>query len=305
METIVTPRECALALAIPLTKSAFLADLHRPHVRDFGASVQRQLSRASEQQLWNDQQPLAAAAVRISKEVERLGVTVCRDAALSDFARLCRSFDVVTLVTNWRCPPVRADDILEPVEILDAVRRVRSYSRIYSALHDRLAIAHPDLLEPGLVPPAEVLRLILSEQINCLVSTAHQGFEISTGDAVPPPIIESDDAPTRADFELAFPAALRAGSAIDFGDDRYTAAEFIDAIPEYFSGTLDLTVRYSPLSAESIKRRRKNCSVIADRRYQGRSVRLSRYRLIIGELARQPGDYIDTVYRVDPANTRQ
>src|SRR5512145_1964675 len=117
------PLECALVLAVPLSQPAFLRDLQDSRY-DFARHVADNYPGAI-QPYRLGYEGAVNLILAVARDVERMGVTVLREATLADLKQLfgaCgrgSSPAVITLVAHWRFAPVEASDILDPAAILD------------------------------------------------------------------------------------------------------------------------------------------------------------------------------------------
>jgi hypothetical protein len=103
---------------------------------------------------------------------------------------------------------------------------------------------------------------------------------------------------TRWEFEQAFPHCLASGRVIEFSDGMRTIPELIDAIPQNFSGLLDLTVCNSVVPAGAIRTRRPNCLIAANRRPAELRSRIYLYGLEIRLLAKRPIPFTEAIKQV-------
>jgi hypothetical protein len=308
----VGPRHCALALAIPLTREAFEEDLAHPEQWDYAASVLRRNRGLLPSRVWDAcYAPLARWAGRIGDQVERLGVTVHRALRLADLTGLLARFKVVTLVAHWRCPPVVAADIRDPGELMRLARSARPGEFVREAVKEWFGRRCPELLDPDALRrlPPESVRDRVACQLDGLVAPAHAAIGRhahegggENGEARPRPREAEAVAHTpcgtltRVDLEQSFPPeALAPGRAVEFRDGLRTAAEVTSALPEGFTGVLDLTVCNSMLLGQVVRRGRPHCLVCTNRYLTTTDSRLLLYKLVVTRLAHGPMRFIDAV----------
>jgi hypothetical protein len=300
----VSPRECALALAIPLTRKQFLADLSRPDEKDFvhHFRAMRGLQKAEAEfcwQVYEDDEATFAEAV--CDGAERLGVTVLREIRLSQLTDLLKRFPVVTLVTHWRFVPVEPEDIQDAVELLKILQSPKS--DVQRSIKQAFELLDSELLETdahGLLSSKE-----LSARIAKVISTVADKAEALYWDEEASEQFNLEQMSdglkerlTRLEFEQGFPGYIAPARVIEFQDRMHTVPELISAIPRDFSGLLDLTVCNSVIPAASIKSRRPNCLIAANRRPAELRSRMYLYGLEISLLSKKPVPFVDVIKQV-------
>src|SRR5262245_38086062 len=101
-EEVISPRECSLAVALPLTREEFMRDLSaNPRTGYAGSFAQNGRDGLSAQTVWELFEPWARLANDVITEVEARCVTIIRRATLEDFSGLLRCFRVTTLFAHW------------------------------------------------------------------------------------------------------------------------------------------------------------------------------------------------------------
>lgn len=111
------PSECALAIAIPLTKDGFLEQSESP-TRDYARLFREQLSGLGVGELWEKyRSAVVEPAQRAMESAARSGVMVVADVSLFEWTRVIGARRVVSLVAHW------SDAGITGVELADAVHR--------------------------------------------------------------------------------------------------------------------------------------------------------------------------------------
>lgn len=286
-ELIVSPSDCALALAIPLDREAFHSDLAAESPREFAKANVGKWERP--EHAWRRYRPVIEAAERAIATLQSAGGSVLRDASLEDLREAFERRAVVTLVAHWRFDPIVPEDILDPAVILDRIRSPR----------DELQRFVSDTVAEAL--PAEARQLVSAgsrEGVAMLLSAATRAYESSL-DALKPSDMGSkqprSQPMSRLLLESAFSDVLRAGRVVELAGGFCSAAELIATIPAGYSGVVDLSICNSLVLAERIKRERPSCLVVANRRRARPDLRLLRYRYVIRALNLQPARYTDIV----------
>jgi hypothetical protein len=297
----VSPNECALAVAIPLTREQFLVDLSTSEERDFVHHFrdERGLQRASAEFSWEVyEENEGTFAETVCSEVERLGVTVRRNAKLADLSDLLSRFQVVTLVAHLRFVPIKPEDIADPMRLLELLQS--NQSSVHESMKEAFEQADPDLLQSKVARHLrdEELRSRVAQVINGVANMAQDRYsgraesvELRTHDGF-------DKSITRMEFEQMFPDCIIPASVIEFRDGMYTVREFLCAIPETFDGLLDLTVCNSVLPAGLIRRKRPSCLVVANRLPAELRARMYLYGLQISLLGKRSVSFVEVIQQV-------
>jgi hypothetical protein len=305
----VGPCDCALAVAIPLTRQQFLHDLSQSGEKGFAKYVKTASFQpgTSDEYYWEVVYgPIARAAERICANAERLGVTVNRATRLADIFTLLGKFKVVTLVTHWRFMKLRPIDVLDPVGLLSALRAPRTL--VGQAVQRSFRELRSELLdEDVLCESQEQLRVSTVEVLNEIIGAAHGLYQPvehigDHKDKVQLAVGLSHSRPlerlTRAALELSFAGQIESGKAVEFVDGMKTISEVIQQIPITFTGLLDLTICNSVILGEAIKNYRPDCLVAVNRYPAELHVRLGIYALTILLLSTRQMSYMDALGRV-------
>lgn len=301
----VSPRDCALAVGIPLTREQFLEDLARPEANDYASHFKRTSGYAghSDEFFADLFDQSASTARRVCDEVERRGVRVLRGARAGDMPELFHRFQVVTLVTHWRFPSILPEEILDERALLLAL--AAPAGRMQQAASRAVRTRTPEIFDNGdaqtLAASPDRLRATLAAALNRVAADAHAHYN-SEGDA-PQPAPTSDDPEdallrlTRDELEHVFDGLIAPGKSLEFADGMASSRDLVAAIPAGYDGVLDLTTCNSVIPGKAVKRVHKDCLVAMNRRAAALHVRMSKYKLIIEELRRRPAPFPDTMMR--------
>ena len=115
MSDVVSPRDCALAMALPLTQQRFMNDLRAPE-HDYAAFVRslHPVHGVEDSYYWDGvYAPFAKLMNETLDRVAAKGVTVICDARLADLRDLASRFRVVTFVSHWRFRALHAEDLID------------------------------------------------------------------------------------------------------------------------------------------------------------------------------------------------
>jgi hypothetical protein len=290
MEPVISPADCALAVALPLTEQQFMSDA-TARDREFARSVVAGSGR-SPADAWSElyAPKVVALCERIAARVRSLGATVATGVTAPALRELLERFPVVTLVAHSVSSAVRPDDIVEPRTVVDLIRaggtivarRLREalanrrWSDEETALRHQLAAALDEALAP---------------------TRAWTETTVRTDHADRPARYLS-----RVMLEDCFGTAMRRAPILELGDGLKTMDQLLAAIPHRFAGVLDLSVCNSFAFAESIKRRRQNCVIVENVFLARVEVRLVRYALVLARLAHRPARYSDALSDVSEAS---
>ena len=294
----VQPANCVLALAIPLTKDAFLRDLCS-NDKDYGKSIARRNEGANDDYLWEEYRAVAELTIRISDEVERAGAIVCRRTGIDDLRQLFQTFDVVSLLAHWRFHNIRPDDIYDVIGLLQRVRE--SEGELFEFLRNTFRQSRPDLLcaLSGNELELATLRKEVAEVLNTLTEPARMFYES------PPQSRADDNAALEPPFRLTsvliegtFREYIKPQGVVELCDGLHSARAFVDSIPVNYRGIIHLLMCNSVVIGEEIKKRSKQCTVIRSEKSSTPLFKLLLYKRIIFALARKPAPYVYELNRI-------
>jgi len=289
MEPTVSPAECALAIAVPLTEQRFLADAAAPD-KDFARSVIAGSGR-SPADAWSElyRPKVVVVCERVAARLDAHNARVATDVTAPVLRELLARYPLVTLVAHARSSPIRPDDVLEPRAILEIIREGgsivarhlrdaladRRWAADAAALRDQVAAALDAALEPTRAWTATPVRSDRAGRPARLLS--------------------------RGMLEDCLGRWLRRAPVLELCDGGVTMDELLAAIPQEFAGVLDLSVCNSFAFGESIKRRRPDCTIIENVFLARAELRLALYALVIDRLAREPARYSDALTEISLA----
>jgi hypothetical protein len=245
---------------------------------------------ASEAFIWERYHEIADFANRIGEEVAAWGVFVKRDATLDDFSKTLSHFSAVALLAHWRCLDLPSHDIYDPRALLHKLKYLESFAA--EQLRVEIAATHPDI-RPDAAVDDETLRSALAGFFQGLINRARAARSLQPGTA--------GFHLTRAAIEDLFPDHIVPGLCAEFSDGLKTAGTLIFAVPESYNGILDLSLCHSSTVGEVIKQHRRGCTVIRNKKSATPFFKLTRYKLVIRALKRQPAPYVDAITRVQIA----
>lgn len=123
-ESITTPEQCALAIALPLTQEEFLADAapasNKDFVKQYGAEQQVPLN-----QLWENYSRYAALGQNIAEEAEAAGVIVIRSTSIAQWSAILRRRETVALFAHWKAAVHDKQD--DHIELADGLHNVQAF----------------------------------------------------------------------------------------------------------------------------------------------------------------------------------
>ena len=119
----VKPGQCALSIAIPVTRGEFMAHARPESRRDFVRTYAGGFPGLTTEALWRQYEPYATLVTDVAAEVEAMGVAVAWSATLADWRTAMLTRDVVTLVAHSTGGPtgVEAVEFADGLHPVDAV----------------------------------------------------------------------------------------------------------------------------------------------------------------------------------------
>lgn len=292
------PGDCALALAIPLTRERFLAALAQPEERDFVFHFLkgRSLQRTEPEFCWQVYEAEEVAFVSaVCEQVAQCGVTVFHDVDLAQLTAILGRFSVVTLVAHSRFVEFVVEDIEKPFAILGSLRT--PVSELHQEIRERVIKLDPDLLA-GADDSVDGLRTRLCDVFRTIANEAERSYWDKEAQTNWDEESHFRARLTRSEFERAFPDAIRPARVIEFSDGLHTTPEFVQSIPIDFSGLLDLTVCNSVITAAAIRGEGRSCLVAGNRKLAELRSRMYLYGLEIELLKKEPRRFIDVIKEV-------
>lgn len=288
-----------MALAIPLDRSTFLADLDATSRREYAKwyRLERGGKAIAAEAAWNlyrknESEPICA----ILDAAGALGVEVVRDCTLPQFAALAGRRRVSVLVAHWPLGFIRLSDIPDPVAFIASVGG--SADPIVVALRNALSAAGRALLDSAR-PAAEAIGGLVEEinaQLHCVDlcdGIAEKHWQLQFAELVHH---------NRQLLDDALAEVLAPAFGLELSDGIHPAESVRDAMPVGYAGRLELIVCHSALLGEAIKRARPRCLIMTNKGPTRPLLRLIVFKQVIDLLANQPDDddldYFETVIAV-------
>ena len=287
--------DCALAIAVPLERGAFLEQLDQESPREFAKwyRIDHGGRDIDADALWaGAYEPHEARPMRrVADEGESIGVEVARACTLRDLASLAARRPVVILAAHWRSGLLQSSDIRDRPAFLDRLRRERS--GVLAALRGELAAAAPA------VPPVDAL--LEGAEEGRLAPLLDAIKLVMTRGRLLPPNGAGREAPSHASYYLAInrealddacPAELGPGAGLELCGETVAAEDVAACFGGTFEGFIDMAVCNSYLLAEAIKRRNPNCLIMANREPTSPTARLLIAREVLRSLHAAPQSYV-------------
>jgi hypothetical protein len=298
----VSPIDCTLAIALPLTKQEFFADLHPDAAKDYAKFYRSQIwGKPDRDELWEKYHTNFVVLIEdVASEVEHLGVKVVRDLKLTDLPATLSGPDVVSLVSHWRAAEVEHDDFLNFSDFVNRLRHssLDVISRIRQGLSIKVA---QQVQQSGTTTEysADFQKELIGD-LNALLENDNlgqrPGFEDSATEQRLP--VEHRTYLNRIELERAFEGLLKKGNQMEFFDGLQSVHAIRDQVPDEFCGFLDLIVCNSVLPAEPIKSMKRNCLIIGNQYPARPSFRLLVYKAIIQTLHNRPDTFVNAMTEV-------
>jgi hypothetical protein len=265
-ERPVTTSECALAIALPLSRDELHAELVSERPSDYVREIRARFPATSDDALSALYADKLGAAGQVIVEAAARGVTVVPRAGLADVAALTARCEVVSVLAHTPSPGIDAGDIQDVPAFLAALRagRTPDQKRIRRFLRfGGIAV------DPRGAPP-DAGRV--AARLEALLWTRG------------PPGARRFGQLDRTRVEDACPDTILPAPVIELADGLHPLARVRAAIAPGFQGVLDLSTCTSIVLAEALKRRRRDFLVVATDRPTRPALRLLRYRLYLREL---------------------
>ncbi len=274
----VSPRDCALAVGLPLDARQFYCDLESGNGRDFARSIRRRY-RVSPEGAWNLYRGDARYLGEVCDAAEQAGVLVDRAATAEALRSMFAQRTIVTIVSHLRVKELSGRDVVDPAGLLAAVRTgTDPVSR-----HLRELTEDVDDSDTGLSRLVELLREVAVKALeDSEDETGAARSERGPDEGIPSQYLH------RIFLETRYPAHIRPGPVIDLAAGACTTRELVRLIPSGFDGIVDLTVCNSSFLAPPIKTARPSCLVAINRKKASTVSRMVRYRVAVESLSRVP-----------------
>ena len=210
---------------------------------------------------------------------------------LLDLPELLASHPVVTIVAHWRGSSLGADDLItEPAHFLERVKS--KVDPLGVELAHRLICARSD----GILsqPDAALRASLLTEWINEAVIHSHALLPGAFKAEANITTVIDDltlQARHRAMLDRAFPDLLRPGNQIELRDGLHAPEDLEAAVPEGWTGILDLAICHSAYAAHIVKAGRCERRIVANARKIIPGVRLRIQKTLYRNLHATPGNY--------------
>lgn len=116
------PSNCGLAIALPLSESAFFADAEATSGKDFVPGWMKQHRGWAPQLVWQEYLPYAQLALDVAHEAEQLGVLIQLNSSFEQWCSLLRERNVVVLFAHNCSKPLQ--DSIEFADGPHSIERV-------------------------------------------------------------------------------------------------------------------------------------------------------------------------------------
>lgn len=281
-EELITPRECSLAVALPLTREEFMHDLAaNPRAGYASAFAQNGREGLAAEIVWELFEPWAKLANDVIAEAKGHHVTLVQPVTLEEFSGLLSRFPATTLFAHWHTPQFTEEQIVSPEAIWKAMsNRESPLSRRIQEIASLLD-APPQL-------PSDSSPAAIAEFLNLLIEPVPCSEDAKPGGITQKQVEWHQK---RMLLERTLPDAFRGGAGVDFADGWHSIEAIVAAVPNDYSGTLDLTICNSNVLAEKIRDRFLKSVVIANERPTTTGFRFAIYAEIIEILSRKAGNY--------------
>lgn len=289
MEELISPRECCLAVALPLTQDEFMCDFAAsPRAGYAAAFVGSGREGLPALTLWELFEPWARLANQVIGEVSACGVAIVRRATLDDLSSLLQRFRATTLFAHWHTPEFKDENIINPESLLQALHS--NDSLLSRRIHELNSFRRSPLQLP--VDPSQ---RAIADFLNQLTEPPPCNLGTKPGCMTQKQVEWHEK---RMLLELALPGGFRGGAGVDFADGWRSIDSIVAAVPAGYSGTLDLTICNSNVLAERIRLKFPKCVAMANEDSTTTGFRFAAYAEIIQSLSRNPGIYEEVALKL-------
>jgi hypothetical protein len=288
------PHECALALAIPLTRNDFSLGLDLNAKKDFIKSLARRNVALTEDALWETvYAPTVKIVASVAQAVSAKGVTVITNATLSDVRDLFQQFRVVTLIAHWRSARFYPADFLNPNQLIKALEQpsIPLMESFVSLLPQNWISTIQELKADDDI--IQISSKTLAKEFNGFLTSLklHPDLVLNQIHQTTTCDVDYQKYLNRTVIDSIFRDFIFPGNRIEFFDELHPIEELITAIPQNYDGLIDFTVCNSVLIGNVIKRQRR-CIVIVNKELATLEFRMVIYKGIIDLLSRLDIDYM-------------
>lgn len=282
------PSDCSLVVALPLDQQEFLQQLAAGPEGNFTKTFRESgRSKLSDQGVYFAYQKFAELAKDVIRDVSNLGVTVLRTARLADLASAVANFRVTTLFAHSRDARFLVSDLVDAPRIARELGRldspIRKVANNFSKMNGRTE---------ELPKTTEEIVSYLNKLLE-RAATPEGGASPRIGATTREQLGWSV---RRRCIEDSLPGAFQGGVSIEFSDGFRTLGSILELIPDSFSGKLDLTSCNSTVFAEEVRRKCRECLLMANEESASVDFRFAIYRQVIRRLAHRAQPYEDAMF---------
>jgi hypothetical protein len=294
---VVRPEHCALAVAVPTTQEELEKDIHSS-IHEFARQqvVGGFIFDGVVKQAWaNHYGSILEELASVVDQVGQLGVTVVKQAKLSDLAELLKRFRAVTVLAHSLFRTLGASDILDREMILNDMRSANSRNPtdprhvLISKLQADPQLRNADSIQEFI----KALNYRLEQTKEYYYNRGANGVATDLESAGPrvgwTPVL----------FYDAFPDAVKPPLVIEMRDGFHNFEELVAAVPSTFTGTIDFLTCSALAFCEPLRRRRPNCGDILCPKQPARiPERLALYQNAVRLLAKENTGYSDAMLAI-------
>ena len=299
LKNVVVPSDCLLAIALPLTKAEFVADLDPIVDKDYVKSFCSRWGKRNREELWTKyRDSFSNLILAVTAEVEQLGVKVVYSLRIADVKSLFSNHRVVSIVSHWRGAYFVPDDIQDLPGFIERLKSSSEARLLRSHLSVDLLV-HLDHFDSNPSPSPHDLRTRLTDELNRLLETHDLQEETGVADPNVQPLHEVERTyRNRIHLDEVFKAEIKGGNKMEFCDGLKPVELIRNEIPDAFNGILDLIVCNSVLPGEAIKLTKKNFLVMSNEFPAVPSLSLLVYKAVMKTLKQQPMSFINATLKV-------
>jgi hypothetical protein len=282
------PKDCGLAIALPLTEEEFRLDFTENRAdHDYAP---RRAEEQNWQTFWKQRiKPIAEVASSLVAIAQDLGIEVRESATLNDLTELFNSRSVVTIIAHWRGHHLYPEDLLvSPQELISKIQH--NYDEISFALRSRMDASKLSAIESNIDPEQSAKQLLdlLNKAIELPPLLQHaQTYSNVT--------VFFDDvelpAANRELLDLWGGTALKPGNRLELRDGLHAVSDIERQIPSQFAGIIHFGICHSTVLGNRIRQNYPNRRAIMSPRLVQPIPQLLILEFLYQQLLTEPYNY--------------
>jgi hypothetical protein len=254
LRTPTLPKDCGLAIALPLTKEEFRLDATEN--RKDHDYAPRQANENTWESYWQEHIKSASdIALELIQIAQNLGIEVRESAKLNDLTELFKTRTVVTIIAHWCGHNLARNDLLgSPENFVDKILASHENDFIASMLRSQIQVSKLEEIQSA--SNTEQSRKDLIEALNTALDSSLLQPPDLYPNMVELPVVN------RALLDHWAGACLKPGNLMELRDGLHSVLDVAHQIPKNFSGIIHLVMCQSTYLGNQIRQNYPNRRVI-------------------------------------------